>query len=92
MDMGGKGINPYVQEHIDMIKSIRGDGPYLNFSLPIAESTLTAIMARESAYSGQEITWDQIMNSQLDLMPKAFGDDVKMEPAPLPVPGTYKFV
>jgi predicted dehydrogenase len=92
MDMGAKGINPYVQEHIDMMRSIRGDGPYLNQSLPIAESTLTAIMARESAYSGQEITWDQIVNSQLDLMPKAFGYDVKMDPAPLPVPGTYKFV
>ncbi len=92
MDLGAKGINPYVQEHINMIKSIRGDGPYLNVSLPIAESTLTAIMARESAYSGQEITWDQIVNSQLDLLPKAFGYDVKMEPAPLPVPGTYKFV
>ena len=91
-DMGAKGINPYVQEHMNMIRSIRGDGPYLNYSLPIAESTLTCIMARESAYSGQEITWDQIMNSQLDLMPKEFGYDVKMEPAPLPVPGTYKFV
>ena len=54
MDMGAKGINPYVQEHINMIRSIRGDGPYFNYSLPIAESTLTAIMARESAYSGQE--------------------------------------
>jgi predicted dehydrogenase len=92
MDMGGKGINPYVQEHINMIRSIRGDGPYLNYAQPIAESTLTAIMARESAYSGQEITWDQIMISQLDLMPKAFGYDIKMEPAPLPVPGAYKFV
>jgi predicted dehydrogenase len=92
MDMGGKGINPYVQEHINMVRSIRGDGPYLNYSQPIAESTLTAIMARESAYSGQEITWDQIMSSQLDLMPKAFGYDIKMEPAPLPVPGVYKFV
>jgi hypothetical protein len=49
-----------------MIRSIRGDGPYLNYSLPIAENTLTAIMVRESAYSGQEITWDQI-NSQLDV-------------------------
>jgi predicted dehydrogenase len=92
MDMGDKGINPYVQEHINMIRSIRGDGPYLNYSLPIAESTLTAIMARESAYSGQEITWDQIVNSQLDLMPKKFGYDTKMDPAPLPVPGVYKFV
>jgi hypothetical protein len=90
--MGAPGINPYVQEHINMIRSIRGDGPYLNYTLPIAESTLTAIMARESAYSGQEITWDQIMGSPLDLMPKAFGYDVKMDAAPLPVPGVYKFV
>jgi predicted dehydrogenase len=92
MDMGTKGVNPYVQEHINMIRSIRGEGPYLNYSQPIAESTLTAIMARESAYSGQEITWDQIMNSQLDLMPKALSEESKLEPAPLPVPGVYKFV
>ena len=92
MDMGTKGVNPYVQEHINMIRSIRGEGPYLNYSQPIAESTLTAIMARESAYSGQEITWDQIMNSQLDLMPKALSEESKLGPAPLPVPGVYKFV
>ena len=92
MDMGGKGINPYVQEHINLIRSIRGDGPYLNYSLPVAESTLTAIMARESAYSGLEVTWGQIMNSQLDLQPKVFSFEVKMEPAPLPVPGSYRFV
>ncbi len=92
MNLGAKDINPYVQEHINMIRSIRGDGPYLNYSLPIAESTLTAIMGRESAYSGQEITWDQIMNSQQDLMPQVFGYDTKMEPPPLPVPGAYKFV
>jgi hypothetical protein len=49
-------------------------------------------MARESAYSGQEITWDQIMNSKLDLMPKQFGYDEKLEVPPLPVPGQYKFV
>jgi hypothetical protein len=92
MNLGAKDINPYVQEHINMIRSIRGDGPYLNYSLPIAESTLTAIMGRESACSGQEITWDQIMNSQQDLMPQVFGYDTKMEPPPLPVPGAYKFV
>jgi len=48
-------------------------------------------MARESAYSGQEVTWEMIMNSQQDLMPKEFGYDVKIEAPPLPVPGTYKF-
>ena len=49
-------------------------------------------MARESAYSGMAITWDQIMNSKQDLMPGAFGYDLKTAPAPLPVPGEYKFV
>jgi len=84
--------NPYVREHIAMVRSIRGDGPYRNDAMKVAESTMTAIMARESAYSGLEITWEMIMNSQLDLQPKAFGYDLKMEVPPLPVPGVYKFI
>jgi myo-inositol 2-dehydrogenase / D-chiro-inositol 1-dehydrogenase len=92
LDLGTKGISPYVQEHIQFIDSILGRGPYVNQSIPIAESTLTCIMARESAYSGLEITWDQIMNSKQNLMPGQFGYDVNMEPTPLPVPGQYKFV
>ncbi len=92
LDLGTKGISPYVQEHIQFIDSILGRGPYVNQSIPIAESTLTCIMARESAYSGLEITWDQIMNSKQDLMPDHFGYEQKTEPTPLPVPGQYKFV
>jgi myo-inositol 2-dehydrogenase/D-chiro-inositol 1-dehydrogenase len=91
-DLGTKGISAYVQEHINMVDSILGRGPYVNQSVPIAESTLTCIMARESAYSGMAITWDQIMNSKQDLMPKEYGYEVKTEPTPLPVPGEYKFV
>jgi predicted dehydrogenase len=92
IDLGTKGISPYVQEHINFVDSILGRGPYINQSLPIAESTLTCIMARESAYSGMAITWDQIMNSKQDLMPKEYGYEVKTDPTPLPVPGEYKFV
>jgi predicted dehydrogenase len=91
-DLGTKGINAYVQEHIDMVDSILGRRPYINQAVPIAESTLTCIMARESAYSGMAITWDQIMNSKQDLMPKEFGYQNTMTPAPLPIPGEYKFV
>ena len=83
---------PYVAEHTALVNSIRGDGPYINHSMPVAESTLTCIMARESAYSGMEITWDMIMNSKQDLFPKEFDYDLKMESMPLPVPGTYKFI
>ena len=91
-DLGTKGISAYVQEHIDMVDSILGRKPYINQAVPIAESTLTCIMARESAYSGKQITWDMIANSKQDLMPKEFGYQNTMEPAPLPVPGQYQFV
>jgi len=95
-DMGqripGEIGNAYVQEHIALVKSIRGTGPYINDGMAVAESTLTCIMARESAYSGQKITWDMIMNSKQDLQPKEFGYDLKMEVPPLPAPGLYKFI
>ena len=90
-DMGTPGISAYVQEHINMVKSIRGQGPYINDGQAVAESTMTCIMAREAAYSGQSITWDQMMASQLDLQPKAFDYNLKMDVPPLPIPGEYKF-
>lgn len=81
----GEDVNPYVREHTNLIASIR-DGTPLNEGQRIAESVLTAIMAREAAYTGQVITWDQILEAELDLVPKdlAFGS---MPVAPVPVPG-----
>ena len=75
----GKQTDPYVQEHIDLIKSIR-DGKPLNEGKRIAESTLTAIMGRLSAYTGQEITFEQALNLDLDILP------AKFEFGSLPVP------
>ena len=84
--------NPYVREHMALISSIRGDGPYVNHAMRVAESTLTCIMGREAAYSGLEITWDMMLNSQQDLQPKAFEYDLSLPITPRPVPGEYKFV
>ncbi len=84
--------NPYVREHTALIASIRGDGPYVNHGMKVAESTMTCIMGRESAYSGQKLTWDMMMASQLNLQPKTFDYDVNLSVPPLPVPGVYKFV
>ena len=94
-DLGGetdRQATPYVQEHIDMVHSIRGDGPYENRAMAVAESTMTCIMGREAAYSGLEITWDMIMKSKLDHLPKVLNFDVTLEVPPLPVPGVYKFI
>jgi predicted dehydrogenase len=93
-DMGSAEVSAdgFVQEHQRMMKAIRGDAPYLNEGMVIAEGTMTCIMAREAAYSGEEITWDMIMNSKQDLQPKQFDYKLKMEVPPLPVPGQYKFI
>lgn len=71
-------VNPYVQEHADLIESIRSGKP-LNEGRQVAESTLTAILGRLSAYTGLEVSWEQALNSKLNLVPK------KMEFGSLPV-------
>jgi hypothetical protein len=72
--------SPYVQEQIDLIESIRKGKP-LNEARAVAESTLTAIMGRMSAYTGQEVTWEQAMNSKLDLTPEKYDfGSLKVEP------------
>jgi predicted dehydrogenase len=83
-----KPVNPYEQEHADLVASIRAGKP-LNEGRRIAESVLTAIMAREAAYTGQELTWEQMVASDLDLVPKnwSFGP---LPVAPVPLPGVTK--
>jgi len=83
----GGGINPYVQEHVDLIKSITDKGPHLNEAMRVAESTMTAIMGRESAYSGRRLTWDDMMKSNLELVPKNYSWDMKLPVRPVPRPG-----
>lgn len=80
----------YVQEHIDFIASIRAGKP-LNEGRQVAESTLTAIMGREAVYTGQDVTWEEISNAQLDLVPKTIAFGALATP-PVPVPGVTKLV
>lgn len=88
-DMGGGGRAPssYVQEHIALIASMRGTGPYYNEAIQVAESTMTAIMGRESAYTGKKLRWDQFMKSDLDLLPKDFSPGAKIPVRDIPIPG-----
>ena len=88
----GDSRNPYEQEHVDMIASIKAGTP-LNEAQRIAESTLTAIMAREAAYTGQEVTWDQIMAANLTTAPMPLDQlkmDSKLAVPPIPIPGKTK--
>ena len=60
--------SPYQIEHDKLFKSIR-DGNVINDGEYGAKSTLTAIMGRMATYTGQEIKWNQIMESDQNLVP-----------------------
>lgn len=83
-------VNPYRQEHLNLIESIRAGKP-LNEAQQTAEATLMAIMGRESAYSGQFVEWDQMLNSNKRLGPEKY----EFGALPFPevaIPGQYQLV
>jgi len=84
--------NPYVQEHIDLLNSIKAGKP-LNEGVRVAESTLTAIIGRMAAYTGQEVKWDWAMNeSKLNLVPENLTKDSPAPPVVVPQPGETKLI
>jgi predicted dehydrogenase len=81
----GEPVDPYIQEHKDLIAGVR-DGKPLNEGRQVAESSLTAIMGRMSAYTGRELSWDWAMNaSKLDLSPAKYEfSELPVEPVAVP--------
>lgn len=80
----------YQNEHNELFKAIRAGKP-INNGEYMCGSTLMAIMARMSAYTGQTITREQALNSKLVLGPEKheFGD---VTANPVAIPGVTKFV
>lgn len=76
-----KGINSYQFEHDELYRHIRADKP-LNDAYIGAKSTLVTVMGRMATYSGQEVSWDQAMNSKLDLTPERLAWDADPGPKP----------
>lgn len=74
-------IDPYQQEHDDLFAAIRQDKPY-NEAEYGALSTMTGILGRMCTYSGQQVEWDDALNSKIELLPKTFSWDA----APLVLP------
>ena len=76
------GQNPYQREHDDLMASIRGSGPYRFEGDYGATSSMTAVMGRMATYSGQLITWEQAIQSEVALAPKRYALDA--EPPTMP--------
>ncbi len=80
----------YQNEHDALFQAIRENEPIHNGDF-MCQSTLMALMGRLAAYTGQEVTADQALNSQEDLSPAAleWGDAPQRE---LARPGIKKLV
>jgi predicted dehydrogenase len=82
-------IDMYQQEHNELFASIRNGKP-MNDGQWMAQSTMIALMGRMAAYTGQEVTWEQAMNSQEKLVPDHLEWDMKLAIAPMAMPGITK--
>lgn len=87
----GQKNDMYQAEHDALFASIRQSKP-INNGKRMATSTMLAIMGRMAAYTGQQITWDQAMNSQERIFPDKLDWNMSHPVAPLARPGITKFL
>lgn len=94
-----KDPNPYQVEHTELFAAVaNGEYKYADAENG-AKSTLTAIMGRMATYSGQVVTWDDALNSNVDLSPEKYAWDANPPVMPnsdgfydIAVPGVSKVV
>jgi hypothetical protein len=60
--------NPYVNEWNDLMDAIRDDKPYSEVKRGVEASVVTS-MGRWAAHTGQEITFDQMLNDTYEYAP-----------------------
>lgn len=87
----GEKKDMYQVQHNELFASIRAGKP-MNDGEMMANSTMLGIMARMAAYSGQNITWEQAMNSSQVLGPDfyQYSWDLKWPVSPPAIPGVTK--
>jgi len=62
--------NMYLEQQIALLRAIRNQEA-LNEGERLAMTTLLAIMGRTAAYTGREITWDEMLKSRERLVPES---------------------
>jgi myo-inositol 2-dehydrogenase / D-chiro-inositol 1-dehydrogenase len=87
----GPGNSMYQTEHDELFASIRAGNP-LNDGVWMSHSTMLSIMGRMAAYTGKEITWEQALNSQEQLVPETMEWDMELPVPPTALPGRTPFI
>ncbi len=83
--------NMYQTEHDELFASIRAGKP-INDGVRMGNTTLMAMLGRMATYTGQEITWEEALNSQETLMPSHLDWNTQPVVPPAAVPGITKLV
>ncbi len=78
-------------EHDAFFAGLR-EGRVINNDNYMANSTMMAIIARMSAYTGQSLTWEQAMKSKQELKPSRYDWNAEPPLAKVAIPGVTKFV
>ncbi|MCD6049676.1 MAG: gfo/Idh/MocA family oxidoreductase [Verrucomicrobia bacterium] len=81
----------YQTEHNELFASIRSGNP-INTSDRFIKATAMGIMGRMAAYTGKEVTWEQVINSKEDSFPKNLTWDSKLPEVPVALPGITPLV
>lgn len=93
---GGRG--GHQQEHHDLFADLRA-GKRPNEAEYGAKSTMTSILGRMATYSGQELTWEEAINSSIQLADvdnlHSYSDTAPVQPNDdmtydIPMPGSHK--
>jgi len=71
-----RGPDGHQVEHDDLFAAMLAGKPY-NEGDWGATSTMTAVLGRMATYSGKIVTWEQAINSTLDLMPESLAWDAQ---------------
>ncbi len=85
--------NPYIQEHVHLLKAIR-DGEPLNDGWHGAVASMTGVLGRMASYSGQVVRWSDAVERGPDEGPERLAWDAKPRSLPgedgfypFPLPG-----
>ena len=81
----------YQIEHDELFASIRKGTP-INDGERMARSTLVGLMGRMAAYTGAEITWEQMLHSKEKLVPDNLAWNSKLAVPPMAMPGITKYI
>lgn len=92
-------VNPYQQEHNELFASIKA-GRYDHDDTPHGiDATMSAILGRMATYTGNMITWEEALATDMNLVPEinSFQDMAPVQPDeqgyyPVPMPGQTKLM